>query len=165
MKKIIFPGIFDPPTMGHLDIIKRAATLFDYVYVAVGNSILKENTAFTMEERVDLLKSITTGMKNVEVISFEDLIVDCAKRLNVQSVLRSMRNMSDFDHEDIQAQMNWHLGKIETLYMVANEEFRLISSTLIKEIARHGRRLQPFIPEAIEEKVFNRLSNLSISAL
>src|SRR5215207_7150649 len=116
MKRVIFPGTFDPPTLGHLDVAKRAAEIFDYVYLAIGHNIRKKTTAFQIEERIELLKMITSKIPNIEVVTFEGLLVDYAKSLNVHAILRAIRNISDFDYESLQAHMNRQLGNIETLY-------------------------------------------------
>lgn len=157
MKKVIFPGTFDPPTLGHMDIIQRASSIFDYLYVAVGQSLKKPKTAFSLSERIELLKQLTKNFANVEVVSFEGLLVDYTKQLNISTAIRAIRNTSDFDNEVVQAGMNKQLGEIETLYMAANDKFRNISSSLIKEIAYHGKRLSSFVPLEIEEFVFQRL--------
>lgn len=159
MKKIIFPGTFDPPTVGHLDIAKRAAEIFDHVYLAIGCNIRKKKTAFTVEERIELLRTITDKIPNIEIVTFNGLLVDYAKELEVHAILRAIRNVSDFDYENLQAQMNRQLGNIETLYMVADEKYRLVSSTLIREIASYGKRLHTFVPPEIEEFIFERLQS------
>lgn len=160
MKKVIFPGTFDPPTLGHLDIIKRAANIFDYVYIAIGSNIRKKKTAFSIEERIYLLKAVTSSLHNVEIVTFNGLLVDFVNQLQVHVILRAVRNVSDFDYENLQAQMNRQLGGVETLYMVADEKYRLISSTLIREIASFGKRLHAFVPEEVEEMIFNHLSHV-----
>lgn len=158
MKKILFPGTFDPPTLGHLNIIQKASHLFDYVYVGVGiNSSKTKTCLFSQEERVQLLKDITDQIPNVEVLSFSGLVVDCAREIGAQAILRSIRNMSDFDSEVMQAHMNRHLGNIETLYMMPDEKYQYISSSLVKEIAQQGRHLDGFVPVQIETVVFQRL--------
>lgn len=159
MKKVIFPGTFDPPTLGHLDIAQRAAEIFDHVYLAIGCNMRKQ-TAFSMEERIELLKKITLQIPNIEIVTFSGLLVDCAQQLQVHAILRGIRNISDFDYETLQAHMNRQLGDVETLYMVASEKYRLISSTLIREIANYGKRLHAFVPAEIEKEVFERLSQM-----
>lgn len=160
MKKVIFPGTFDPPTLGHLDIASRAAEIFDYVYLAIGYNLRKKKTAFSVEERIELLKTVTSKIPNIEIVTFSGLLVDYANKLQVHAILRAIRNVSDFDYENLQAQMNRQLGNVETLYMVADEKYRLISSTLIREIASYGKRLHAFVPEEIEEMIFDRLCQI-----
>ena len=158
MKKVIFPGTFDPPTLGHLDIVQRAAQIFDHVYLAIGFNSLKNAPFFTLEERIEQLKIITKSIPNVEVVIFKGLLVDFAQKLGVNAILRAVRSASDFEYENMQAQMNRHLANIETLYMVADERYRYISSSLIREIASYGKRLEAFIPLEIEQAVFEKLS-------
>jgi pantetheine-phosphate adenylyltransferase len=155
MKKILFPGSFDPPTLGHLDIIKRASKIFDYIYIAIGLNTIKQSPLFSIEQRIQFLKTITENMPNIEIVSFHGLLVDFAKKLEVNTILRSIRNFSDLEYENTQAQMNRKLEDVETIYMVADEQYRYISSSLIREIASYGRRLHAFIPNEIEEIVFN----------
>lgn len=160
MKKAIFPGTFNPPTLGHLNIIHRAAEIFDYLYIAVGNNREKDHkSGFSAEERADLLRISTQMIPKVEVVIFDGLLVDYAKTLDVNVIVRALRNSSDFDYECLQAQMNRQLSGIETLYMVADEKFRFISSTLIREIANYGKELTAFVPAEIKETVLKRFCN------
>ncbi len=158
MKKVIFPGTFDPPTFGHLDIAKRASQMFDYVYIAIGMNTLKNTPYFTIEERFQLLKAITQKIPNIEVVTFRGLLVDFAQEIGVNAILRAIRSASDLDYENLQAQMNRQLADIETMYMVADERYRYISSSLIREIASYDKRLHAFIPPEIEQIVFEKLS-------
>lgn len=158
MKKVIFPGTFDPPTLGHLDIIRKASFIFDHVYVGVGENSRKSSTSFSLEERIELLKKVTKSMPNVEVVEFSGLLVEFAQKLGVHAIIRSVRNFTDFDYESLQSQMNRRLGDIETLFMIADEKYRFISATLVREIALRGKRLEAFIPKEIEPVVFEHLS-------
>ncbi len=156
MKKVLFPGTFDPPTLGHVNIIERAAMLCDFVYVAIGNNQDKTST-FSLDERIDLLSQILGHIPNIEIISFDGLLVDCAKDYSVTTVIRAIRNGADYEYESIQAGMNAQLGNLETLYMVADEKYRLVSSSRVREIGKFGHRLHAFVPKNIEEFVFRRL--------
>lgn len=158
MKKIIYPGSFDPPTLGHLNIILRASSLFDYVCVAVGQNGQKPSSCFSLEEKIELIRMMLPSKSNIEVIAFQGLLVDCAKAVGAEMILKSIRNFSDFEYEVQQAHVNHELSGLETLYMQADEQFRFISSSLIREIACHGKRLHKFVPQQIEEAVFNRLT-------
>lgn len=158
MKKVIIPGTFDPPTLGHLDIFKRASKLFDHVYIAIGLNTLKNKPVFTVAERSELLKLITPELTNVEIVTFHGLIVDFAAQLNVHAILRSIRSASDFEYENFQGQMNRKMADIETIYMVADERYSYISSSLVREIASYGKRLTSFIPAEIEPFVYDKLS-------
>jgi pantetheine-phosphate adenylyltransferase len=158
--RALYPGTFDPPTLGHLDIILRAASFCDILYVAVGRSISKPACAFTAEERCDLLRKVTKNLSNVEVLSFDGLLVDCAQTVKAQVIIRALRNCQDFEQETMQASMNARLADVDTIFLSANEKYRQISSTLVREIARLGspKSLLPFLPAEIEPLVFERLS-------
>lgn len=157
MKKVIYPGTFDPPTFGHLDIAQRAASIFDSVVIAVGTNVVKKPSIFTVEERVALLKTITKKIPNIEVVSFSGLLVDFASSMKTHTVIRAIRTIMDFEYETMQAQMNKTLGNLETIYFVVGEKYRQVSSTLVREIARGGKRLTAFVPPEIEETVYQRL--------
>lgn len=157
MQAAIYPGTFDPPTLGHLNLIQRAARKFDKLVIAVGENPSKEAPAFTLEERKHYLKIITRDIPNVEIIHFKGLLVDCAASQKIDIIIRAIRTIFDFEKETLQAQMNRHLGGIETFYLVVDEKYRLLSSTLVREIASHGKRLIGFVPPEIEEAVFHRL--------
>lgn len=159
MKKVIYPGSFDPPTLGHLNIVQRATGMFDHVVVAMGNNLSK-TPSFSLEERVELFKIVTKNIKNVVVMPFEGLLVDFAKEQNADFILRGIRNIFEFEKENLQAQVNRQLSGLETLYLTVDEKYRLISSTLVKEIAFYGKRLAGFVPDEIEEMVFERLGNI-----
>lgn len=152
MKRAIYPGTFDPPTLGHLTIIQRASSLFDQLYVAIGQNG-KKNSFFSIEERKTFLKMITQELHNVEVVSFEGLLVDYAKKMQIPVVLRSIRNGTDFDEETLLASMNAKMGLLETLYLVPDDAFRHISSSLVREVGRAGGPLHFFVPKAILEPV------------
>ncbi|MCP5505197.1 MAG: pantetheine-phosphate adenylyltransferase [Chlamydiales bacterium] len=155
--RVIFPGTFDPPTKGHLNIIQRATKLFDQVDVAIGLDTEKKEPTFTQEERLHFLETLTQDFFNVEVHIFNGLLVDFAKKLGSNFILRSMRTFNDFEHEKTLAHANQKLSNIETLFLFPNEEFHSISSTLIRDIAKRGERLTAFIPGAIEQAVFEKL--------
>lgn len=157
MRTAIFPGTFDPPTSGHLDILSRAVRLFDWVYVGVGQNIEKPNAAFTVKERMDLLTKMTKSWPNVKVVSFEGLLVDYVKQMDIEVILRSARNVTDFDQEVMLAQTNRKVSGIDTLYLVPDPKVQFINSTLIRELARYGKRLNGLVPDEIEKEVFDRL--------
>lgn len=157
MKAAIYPGTFDPPTLGHLNVIQRAAGKFDKLIVAIGENPAKVAPVFSFEERVQFFKVITANISNIEIVAFHGLLVDFAKSQGIDIIIRAIRTISDFEHETLQAQMNRQLGGVETFYLVVDEKCRLISSTLVREIASHGKRLIGFVPSEIEEAVFQRL--------
>ena len=160
MKAAIYPGTFDPPTLGHLNVIQRAASHCERLIVAIGENSAKEEATFSLEERAQFLQVITQKMSNVQICSFKGLLVDFARTQGVIVIIRAIRTLFDFEYETLQAQMNRHLGNVETFYLVVEEKYRLISSTLVREIAPHGRRLHEFVPAEIEEQVFQRLYQL-----
>lgn len=159
MKAAIYPGTFDPPTLGHLNIIQRAASKFDKLVIAIGENPSKESPVFSLEERVEFFKTITKDLSNIEIVAFKGLLVDFAKSRGIDIIIRAIRTIFDFEKETLQAQMNRQLGGVETFYLVVDEKCRLISSTLVREIASHGKRLTGFVPQEIEEAVFQRLFN------
>jgi len=163
MRKALFPGTFDPPTLGHLDIIERAAALFDRVYVAIGHNINKTQTAFSLEERLEFLRKISQPFNNVEVTHFEGLLVDFAKKLQVSVVVRGVRNVTDLDKEAIEAGMNKKLNQLETVYLIPSEEVRLISSTLVRQVGQQGHSLHEFVSTVIERDVLVKLSVPDVS--
>jgi pantetheine-phosphate adenylyltransferase len=163
IKAAIFPGTFDPPTLGHLDVIERAAYLFDMIYVAIGQNSQKIHTAFTVAERLELLRQMTSHLKHIKIVAFEGLLVDYAKQVGISTIIRSVRQVSDFDFEWMQAEMNRQLGSLETIFLLASEKYRSIHSHFLREIAMGGRRLDLFVPQSIENKVFERLSNPQIA--
>lgn len=159
MKKALFPGTFDPPTLGHLNIIKRACTFCECLYVGVANNTQKTNAIFSVDERVEMLREVTKSLSQVKVTSFPGLVVDYALSHGMDALIRSLRTSSDLDYEFAMALANRRIGDIETNFLMAGEGLGHISSTLIKEIARNGRRLDAFVPKEIEEKVFRRLTS------
>lgn len=157
MKAAIYPGTFDPPTLGHLNVIERAAHHFDKIVIAIGENPTKEPPVFSLKEREQFFKLIIKKIPNVEVMGFKGLLVDFAKSQGINILIRAIRTFFDFEYETLQAQVNRLLGEIETFYLVVDEKYRLISSTLVREIASHGKRLTGFVPNEIEKAVFERL--------
>ncbi len=155
--KVIYPGTFDPPTKGHLNIIERASKLFDSVEVAIGIDTEKKKATFSQEERVAFLKTLTQNLSNVEVNAFDGLLANYAKEKGARFIIRSLRTYTDFEHEKTLAHTNQKLSGIETLFLLPDEEFQSISSTVIRDIAKRRERLSPFIPEVIEKEVFEKL--------
>lgn len=164
MKAAIYPGTFDPPTLGHLNIIHRAASKFEKLVIAIGKNTTKTSTAFTLEERVQLLKIITANISNVEVAVFNGLLVDFANSLGISIMIRAIRNILDFEIETLQAKVNLQLGGVDTFYLAVNENCRLISSSLVREIASYGKRLHDFVPPEIEEVIFKHLTKKDLNS-
>ncbi|MCD4781029.1 MAG: pantetheine-phosphate adenylyltransferase [Candidatus Omnitrophica bacterium] len=157
MRAAIYPGTFDPVTDGHLDLIKRALQIFDNVIVAVVNNSIKK-TLFTTDERVALLLETTKDFKAVSIEPFSGLVVDFAKRKEINVLIRGLRVISDFDYELQMALTNRRLDEdIETLFLMPSEGNAFLSSTLIKEAASLGADISSFVPDIVAKKVKAKL--------
>ena len=155
----IYPGSFDPVTNGHLDVIKRAARIFDHVTVAVANNTSK-NALFTINERVELLCEVTKGMKNVSVETFDALVIEYARKKKVNVLIRGLRMTSDFDYEFQIALTNRRLAEdIETVFLMPSEHVSFVSSSLLKEVARLNADISSFVPRVVERKLKERLKH------
>lgn len=149
----VYAGSFDPPTNGHLKIIKRALHLFDKLIVAVGISATK-NTLFTIEERLAMLDAACGKWDGVVIKSFDGLTVEFARREGAHALVRGLRSGEDFTYEMAMAQMNRHLaGNIETLFIPTNPEFFHISSTLVKDVAKHHGDFKSLVPPSVAKKL------------
>ncbi|MBU6469665.1 MAG: pantetheine-phosphate adenylyltransferase [Gammaproteobacteria bacterium] len=146
---ILYPGTFDPVTNGHADLVRRAARLFDRVVVAIAANPGK-TPAFSLQQRVDMVRAALEGITNVEVLGFAELTVAFARKHGVRAILRGLRAVSDFEFEFQLAAMNRHLGPdVETIFMTPAEEFTFISSSLVREIAALGGDVAPFVHPAV----------------
>lgn len=155
--KAIYPGTFDPVTNGHFDLIERASNLFSDVVVAVASNPNKR-PLFTLEERVDLIKSITQGLDNVTVVGFKGLLADYADELNARVLIRGLRAVSDFEYEFQLANMNRRLNpKLESVFLTPAEENAFISSTLVKEVALHRGKVVGFCHPIVESALMEKL--------
>jgi pantetheine-phosphate adenylyltransferase len=139
------PGTFDPVTNGHIDVVERAARLFDQVVVAVIDNPNKE-PMFTAEERVGMLKEALGDLSNVEVASFSGLLVDYARDRDIGIIVKGLRAVSDFDYELQMAQMNRHLSGVETCFVPTNPQWSYLSSSLVKEVAQLGGDVSALVP-------------------
>lgn len=149
MNVAIFPGSFDPPTNGHMDIIERAAKIYDRLIVAVLKNTAK-NYMFNDQQRVEMLEKACEGIDNVEVASFEGLLVDFARKRGSRIILRGLRAVTDFEYEFIMALMNKKLApEIETVFIVTSAENQFISSSSIKEIAHFGGPVEDMVPKPV----------------
>ncbi|MBQ2172597.1 MAG: pantetheine-phosphate adenylyltransferase [Bacteroidales bacterium] len=145
----LFPGSFDPFTAGHLNILRRALTMFDEVVVAVGINQDKPGF-FSMEKRLDLIRQATKGMEGVSVIQYDSLTIDACRQLDIHHIVRGVRNMIDFETERSIADANRRLApEIETIIIPTAQEFAHISSSAVRDILRHGGDLSTFIPEGV----------------
>jgi pantetheine-phosphate adenylyltransferase len=149
MKIAVFPGSFDPITIGHVDLVKRAMPLFDRIIVAVGINASKKYL-FPLEQRLEWLKQVFAAYPNVGVDQFENLTAHYCTRIGARYLLRGLRNASDFDYEKTISQLNHIVGDgIETVFLIAQPEFTHISSTIVREIIVGGADPSPFIPKEI----------------
>ncbi|MBD5499708.1 MAG: pantetheine-phosphate adenylyltransferase [Lachnospiraceae bacterium] len=157
MKKAIYPGSFDPVTYGHLDVIKRAAQIFDELTVSVLNNKLK-TPLFSVEERVNILKEATSGIPNIKVESFSGLLVDYAKSRDVHVVIRGLRAITDFEYELQNAQTNAKLskGELDTIFLTTSLEYAYLSSSSVKEIASFKGDISMCVPEFVARKVYEK---------
>jgi len=157
MIKAIYPGSFDPITNGHIDVIKRASRIFDQVTIAVSQNINKKSF-LSKKEKIEAINISLEGLNNVEVIAFDSLLVDFAKKINAQIILRGLRAVSDFEYEFQLAGMNKHLDKnIETFFLTPSEEFSNISSSLVREILMLGGDISSFVPQKVEKILVSKL--------
>lgn len=154
---VIYPGTFDPITNGHIDIVNRAARLFDKVILAIAANLPK-TPCFTLEERINLAEIVFKDLTNVSVLGFGDLLVEFAKREGANVLLRGLRAVSDFEHEFQLASMNRRLApEIETVFLTPDEGYNYISSSLIREIAKLGGDVSPFVHPVVLTALKERL--------
>ena len=155
----IYPGSFDPITIGHLDIISRSAKLFDKVIVVVMSNHRKAGThAFTVEERVELVRKCTENLPNVAVDSYMGLLADYARQQKAVAVVKGLRAVSDFEDEFQQALINKKLNsEIETVFMAASSENMFLSSSVIKQVCMLGGDVTPFIPKEVSKEIIDKL--------
>lgn len=151
------PGSFDPVTNGHLDIVSRAARLYDEVVVAVLVNKSKASL-FTVEERMDMLTVVTADYPNVRVDSFYGLLVDYCRGHDIQVVVKGLRAVSDFDYELQMAQMNFGLAGVETMFMTTNPLYSFLSSSLVKEVATYGGDVSSLVPPYVRDRLSARLA-------
>ena len=154
----LFPGSFDPFTNGHLDLARRAAALFDRVVIAVAHNPAK-TSLFTPEERVELIEGSIGGIKGASVIHFTGLLVDCAREIGAQAIIRGLRAVSDFEFEFQMALMNRRLAPgVEIAFLMPSQEFTYLNSTLVKEVARHGGKVSGLVPPLVERRLKERFA-------
>lgn len=154
----IYPGTFDPITNGHLDIIARASNLYNKVIVAV--AVNKGKTPlFSLDERVALVREVTPEFPNVQVIGFDNLLVDCARQQGANVILRGLRAVSDFEYEFQLAGMNRRLApQLETVFLTPAEQYEFISSSMIREIAQLKGDVSCFVPDSVHQRLIEKFS-------
>jgi len=157
VKRVVCPGSFDSITFGHLDIIERASTLFDEVVVAVLVNQTKK-TLFTVQERIEMIKEVTSKYPNVKVDSWTGLLVDYCKKNEIPMIVKGLRAVTDFDYELQMSQINLQLQGVETLFMSTAPAHSFLSSSLIKEIAVYGGDVSSYVPDALLARLKNRLA-------
>ncbi|MEK9197664.1 pantetheine-phosphate adenylyltransferase [Lysinibacillus halotolerans] len=157
-KIAVVPGSFDPITNGHLDIIKRAADVFDIIYVAVLNNSSK-NPLFSIDERMDLIQEVTKDIPNVRIESSSGLLIDYARAKNAKAIVRGLRAISDFEYEMQITSMNKFLDEsIETFFIMTKNQYSFLSSSIVKEVARYGGVVSGLVPEVIEKALIEKYS-------
>jgi pantetheine-phosphate adenylyltransferase len=154
----LIPGSFDPVTNGHLDIMERTARYFDEVIVAVIRNPQKSEALFTLEEREDMIRDLTTHLPNVRVDFFKGLLVDFARRNGVGAIVKGLRAVSDFDYELQMAQMNVALSGIDTLFIPTAPQHSFLSSSLVREVARFGGDVTSMVPPQVAQRLKERFA-------
>ena len=149
----LFPGTFDPVTLGHTDIIDRALPLFDKLVVGIGRNINKA-PMFSEEERVGWIKEIYKGNDKVEVVAYDGLTVVCCKKVNANFILRGIRYVNDFEYEKAIADMNRSIaGNIETIFLTCLPQYTSVASTLVRDVLRNGGNVSQFLPDAVNHSI------------
>lgn len=161
--KAVFPGAFDPFTLGHLDVVRRGAPLFGELIVAVGENPSKQHF-FSLAERLEMIQLLVADIPNVRVDSYDCLTVEYVKKVQADVILRGIRTLSDYHHEFTLALTNRSVAGIETVFVMSSEQYAHLSSSLIKEVASLGGDISAFLPESIIKRVKARLAKLSGSA-
>lgn len=149
----LFPGTFDPVTLGHIDIIDRALPLFDKLIIGIGRNVNKQ-PMFSEEQRLDWIKEIYKGNDKVEAVVYEGLTVECCKKVNANFILRGIRYVNDFEYEKAIADMNRSLdGHIDTIFLTCLPQFTSVASTLVRDVLRNGGEVSQFLPQLVNQSI------------
>ena len=152
----LFPGTFDPITVGHLDIIERSLPLFDKMYIGIGRNASKV-PMYSEEQRLQWIREIFADQKKIDVVVYEGLTVECCKKIGAQYILRGIRYVNDFEYEKAIADMNRSLdGTIETIYLTCLPQYTSVASTLVRDVIRNGGDASPFLPPQVNKTVYGR---------
>lgn len=157
----VYPGMFDPVTNGHLDLIERGVRIFDRLIVAVVSNPSK-TPFFTIEERLDMLQEATRGIPNVELDAFDGLLVRYVRQKNAQVILRGLRAVSDFEYEFEMALTNRHLDDVETVFMAPSLDYIYLRARLVKEVARYDGNVSKYVPKYVEERLREKFRNQTV---
>src|SRR5689334_20998327 len=157
MRRAVCPGSFDPVTLGHLDVISRAAGLFDEVVVAVLINKKKQGL-FSVEERIAMLEETTADLPNVRADSFHGLLVDYCRTHDIKAIVKGLRAVTDFDYELQMAQMNQQLSGVDTLFMSTSPEWSFVASSLVKEVATFGGDVAHLLPPTVHRRLVERIA-------
>ena len=161
MRTAICPGSFDPVTLGHIDIIKRASKLFDRVIVAVLVNVEKQPW-FTIDERMDLLRKATKGIDNIEIAGFDGLLVEFAAQNNASAIVKGLRAVSDFEYEFQMALTNRKLAPdVETMFLTTSTEHMYLRSSIVKQVGLWGGDISPFVPDCVHDEILMRIRQRS----
>ena len=152
MRRAIFPGTFDPFTLGHLDILNRSKLIFDEVIIGIGENIDKK-AMFSLEERIDFIKSVIINSENIKVQSYKGLTIDFCKKVDANFIVRGVRNNGDFEFEKAIARTNRLLSKIETVFLLTSAKTSFISSSIVRELIKNKGDYNRLIPESIAKIV------------
>ncbi|GAB5465273.1 MAG: pantetheine-phosphate adenylyltransferase [Candidatus Kapaibacteriales bacterium] len=153
MKKCLYAGSFDPITNGHIDVIERAAELFDQVIVAIGINSKKQNL-FSLEERTEMCIECLSGIASVEVVSVDGLIADYAEENGINALVRGIRSVTDFDYEMQIALMNRKISSgLQTIFLMPHEKYTYLNSSIIRELSRYGKDVSDFVPKSVQERL------------
>ncbi len=159
MKKIIYPGTFDPITNGHLDIAERASKLFDELIIVVAGNPNK-NPLFSVEERMDMIKKSTHQLNNIQVMTTDRLIVDFAKETSALAIIRGLRHVSDFEYEFQMAMMNYHMApEITTIFMMPDEKYIHLNSSVLKNIVKLNGDVADYVPTYVLDQLHMKLNS------